>query len=164
MKMDMTDPVLAALHAIVVQGGFSTPAIEADRMKADLRDAGDEQLLTWAAKAGMPTDGTREDLEQRMCARIDERLAAYEASLEVVNEEPQASPAVPDDGRPCELTYKFVVNVHPEDGEPDGGLPADVPVEYYRLPDDVAETLKGLGNEYLHEVDGVEPTAIRFLA
>jgi hypothetical protein len=78
---DPTDPVMAAFHATYVQGGYSTPAIEAGRMKTDLRRTSDDQLVAWAEEAGLPTDGSREDVERRMRDRIDERLAAYEARV-----------------------------------------------------------------------------------
>jgi hypothetical protein len=79
LPFDPTDPVMAAFHATYVQGGYSTPAIEADRMKTDCRRTTHEQLVAWATEAGLPTDGAREDVQRRLCDRIDERLAAYEA-------------------------------------------------------------------------------------
>lgn len=79
LPFDPADPVMAAFHATVIQGGYSTPAIEADRMKADFRRTSDAQLAVWAEEAGLSTDGSREDMQRRLCDRVDERLAAYEA-------------------------------------------------------------------------------------
>lgn len=82
LPFDPTDPVMAAFHATVVQGGYSTPAIEADRMKIDVRRIDDIDLLVvLCERAGLGTgDRTIESLQRRMCDRIDERLAAYVAS------------------------------------------------------------------------------------
>jgi hypothetical protein len=79
LPFDPTDPVMAAFHACFIQGGYSTPEIEAGRMKTDCQRISDAQLVAWAEEAGLPTDGSREDVQRRMCDRIDERLAAYEA-------------------------------------------------------------------------------------
>lgn len=80
LPFDPADPVMAAFHATVVQGGFSTPAIEADRMKADCQHVTNGQLIAWAEQAGLPVDGTRAGLQRRLCDHIDARLAAYEQS------------------------------------------------------------------------------------
>lgn len=51
-------PELAAQHAIIVQGGFSTPAIEAERM---LRDGGLGAVIAhdWLAKQNPRTGDAR---------------------------------------------------------------------------------------------------------
>lgn len=41
-------PELAALHAVVIQGGFSTPRIEAERMLRDGERRGDPVLIARA--------------------------------------------------------------------------------------------------------------------
>lgn len=53
------DPVKAAAHAVVVQGGFSTPPIEAYRM---IRDGGvmRERALAWLAKYDLDPADPRE--------------------------------------------------------------------------------------------------------
>lgn len=78
LSLDPTDPVMAAFHAYVVQGGYSTPAIEAERMKADCQRVTNGELIAWAEQAGLPIDSTREGLQRRLCDHIDARLAAYE--------------------------------------------------------------------------------------
>jgi hypothetical protein len=52
-------PELAAMHAIVIQGGFSTPAREARRM---LRDGGKgaEMAREWLSERGLTADGEEE--------------------------------------------------------------------------------------------------------
>jgi hypothetical protein len=52
-------PVMAAAHAVMVQGGFSTPPVEAYRM---IRDGGvmRERALAWLAEAGLDPGDPRE--------------------------------------------------------------------------------------------------------
>ena len=57
-------PEAAATHAVVVQGGFSTPAREARRMLADARRAGDPERermpREWLETRGLSLDGDDE--------------------------------------------------------------------------------------------------------
>ena len=52
-------PVWAAIHASVIQGGFSTPPIEAYRMIHD-GGVGAERALAWLAEHGLDPDDPRE--------------------------------------------------------------------------------------------------------
>lgn len=57
-------PEAAAIHAVTVQGGFTTPAREARRMVADARRGGDLEQgrigLAWLREHGLPVDGDEE--------------------------------------------------------------------------------------------------------
>jgi hypothetical protein len=55
-------PELAAMHAIVIQGGYSTPAREARRM---IRDGGKGAIMAreWLADRGLAVDGDAEPPE-----------------------------------------------------------------------------------------------------
>jgi hypothetical protein len=49
-------PEMAALHATAIQGGFSTPAIEAERMVAD-GGLGAIAARAWLARQDHPDEG-----------------------------------------------------------------------------------------------------------
>lgn len=70
------DPQAAAAHAVVVQGGFSTPDIEADRMMQDLERMGVANLRAIAQDAGLPSGGSKVALRARIRAHIEKQTAA----------------------------------------------------------------------------------------
>jgi hypothetical protein len=63
-KRRSLSPELAALHAVTVQGGFSTPAREARRMLRDAQRAGDGEyearVAAWLDERGLSHDGDEE--------------------------------------------------------------------------------------------------------
>jgi hypothetical protein len=68
------DPEAAAAHAVIVQGGYSTPEIEAERMAADRRERGGTVtpnmprpiLVAHARELGLPVSGTKAELVARI--------------------------------------------------------------------------------------------------
>lgn len=59
------------------------------------------------------------------------------------------------------ITYSVVVDL--DDDQPDGDLPAGAPVEFCKLPPDVAAAVTDAGEEYMHSVRRIEPDSIQFL-